>query len=300
MEKEVSFYSSGIELNGIINLPAEVRNTEVPIVVFSHGYGSGKDELGSYNFISDCLSEVGIASLRFDMRGSGYSKYLMGKKLCSTEWKEDLKSAVYFVSTYPGIDNNRIGVIGESMGGAIVIMAAAETAKIKCVIALAPIADGCNLIKQNWQSNKKEEEYNDFLKDLEEDRIRRTKYGTSNLVKLSYALAYCKKDTEIVDSINKTFEDKLFSYYVRYESIDSVLDLKPIKFIDQIAPRPILILAGEEDTIVPPETNAKILFKKAKGIKKLVLFKEGNHRLLSGTIKERVLKKIVSWVKTYL
>ena len=37
MEKEVNFYSSGIELKGIINLPTKVKNTKVPIIIFSHG-----------------------------------------------------------------------------------------------------------------------------------------------------------------------------------------------------------------------------------------------------------------------
>jgi dipeptidyl aminopeptidase/acylaminoacyl peptidase len=297
VEKEVKFYSGGSELIGIINIPDNIHGKKAPAMVFSHGYGSGRDELGSYILISDYLDKTGVASFRFDMRGSGYSKYTMGKKLCSTEWKEDLKSAVYFICTYPGIDDSRVGVIGESMGGAIAIQAAAETTKIKCVVALAPIADGYDLIKQNWLSNKGEEEYRKFLIELEEDRLRRTKYGTSNLVKFSHALAYNKSDIEIVDSINENLEDELFSYYIRYESVDSVLDLKPIKFIDQIAPRPILILAGIKDSIVPTDRHAKLLFNKAKGKKKLVLFDKGNHRLLSDSLKEEVLNIIGKWIK---
>ena len=182
MEKEINFYSSGVELSGILSIPEKVQHKKIPAVVFSHGYGSGRDELGSYILISEHLNKIGFATFRFDMRGSGYSKYTPGKKLCSTEWKEDLKSAVYFISSYPEIDNNRIGVIGESMGGAIVIQTAAECSKIKCIIALAPIADGYDLIKQNWLTNRGEKDYRDFLEELEEDRIRRTKYESSNLV----------------------------------------------------------------------------------------------------------------------
>jgi len=300
MEKEINFYSSGVELNGIINLPEKVQHNKIPAVVFSHGYGSGRDELGSYILISEHLNRIGFATFRFDMRGSGYSKYTPGKKLCSTEWKEDLKSAVYFISSYPGIDDNRIGVIGESMGAAIVIQTAAECLKIKCIIALAPIADGYDLIKQNWLANRGEKDYRNFLEELEEDRIRRTKYESSNLVKLSYALAYSKNSTEVVDSIKETVDDKLFSYYVRYESVDSLIDLKPIKFIEEIAPRPILILAGMKDDIVPYERHAKLLFKKAKEKKEVILFKEGDHLLLKGSLKEEVLSIVKKWFVRYL
>ncbi|MCL4417174.1 MAG: alpha/beta hydrolase [Actinobacteria bacterium] len=300
MEKEINFYSSGVKLNGIISIPEKIQHNKVPAVVFSHGYGSGRDELGSYILISEHLNKIGFTTFRFDMRGSGYSKYTPGKKLCSTEWKEDLKSAVYFISSYPGIDDNRVGVIGESMGAAIVIQTAAECSKIKCIIALAPIADGYDLIKQNWVANRCEKDYRNFLEELEEDRIRRTKYESSNLVKLSYALAYNKNSTEIVDSIKEIVDDKLFSYYVRYESVDSLIDLKPINFIEEIAPRPILILAGMKDDIVPYDRHAKLLFRKAKEKKKIILFEEGDHLLLKGSLKEEVLSIIKKWFVRYL
>jgi uncharacterized protein len=300
MEKEINFYSSGFELNGILSIPEKVQHNKIPAVVFSHGYGSGRDELGSYILISEYLNKIGFATFRFDMRGSGYSKYIPGKKLCSTEWKEDLKSAVYFISSYPGIDDNRIGVLGESMGGAIVIQAAAECSKIKCIIALAPIADGYDLLKQNWLANRSEKDYRNFIEELEEDRTRRTKYGSSNLINLSYALAYSKKSTEVVDSIKETVDDKLFSYYLRYESVDSLIALKPVKFIEEIAPRPILILAGEKDDIVPYERHAKLLFKKAREKKEIIIFKEGDHLLLKGSLKEEVLNIIEKWFLEYL
>ena len=301
MEKEISFYSSGYKLMGTISIPnISDISTMVPAVVFSHGYGSNKDESGDFILISKKLREIGVASLRFDMRGSGYSDYPMGKKLCGTEWKEDLISAVSFVSTYPGVDPDRIGVIGESMGGANVIQTAGEEGKIKCVVALAPIADGFDLIRKNWIDNNSERGFNNFLKELEEDRIRRTIYGNSNLIKLTYALAYKKRYVEMVETLNKSVEDTIFSYYIRYESIDSILKMKPINSIDKIAPRPLLIMAGKRDGIVPWERHAKILFEKANEKKKLVLFDEGDHKLLVKPTKEKALNEVIEWVKKYL
>ena len=301
MEKEVSFYSNGIKLSGIINIPDRLREgIKLPLIVFSHGYGSGRNALGDFKLISEILEENNTASLIFDKRGSGYSEYLMGKKLCGTEWNEDIVSAVSFVSCYPGIDPSRVGLIGESMGGANVIQTAALDTRVKCIIALAPIADGFDLIKQNWLVVNGEKKFNEFLSELEEDRMRRTIYGTSNLIKLTHAMAFKKNDVQLVKELHNNVDDKNFSYYVRFESVESVMNMRPIDYIADIAPRPILIMAGKKDTIVPWERHSKLLFKKAGVKKKLILFDEGGHKLLSGTCKDKALKEIIKWTSKYL
>lgn len=302
MEKEVSFFSNGCRLIGVISLPdkIEIKNSKIPGIIFSHGYGSDKDESGDFVLISKKLREIGVASLRFDMRGSWLSDHVIGKKLCGTEWKEDLISAVHFVSAYPGIDPFRIGVIGESMGGANVINAAAEETRIKNVVALSPISDGYDFIKQNWLDISGEKGFNLFLKELEEDRFRRTRYGNSNLVKLTYALAYKKRYVEIVNSLNESVVNKYFSHYVRFESIDSILKMKPIDSVDKIAPRPLLIMGGKNDEIVPWKRHGEMLFKKAKKKKRMVLFSDGDHKLLNEPTKENTLNEILNWVIKYL
>jgi len=301
MEKEVYFFSSDIKLYGTVTIPENLEKSELaPAVVMSHGYGASRDEFGDFIYLARKLKEAGIASLRFDNRGCGKSEYPLGKMLCSTDWKEDLISAVYFISSFPGIDMARIGLFGESMGGANVIHAGGFEKISKCVVALSAISDGFDWIKGNWLRNKSEKEFNEFLKIIHEDNIRKTKYGKSDLIKMAYALSYPQRYLDLIETLKRNTEDKEFTYYIEIASIDSVFNLKPIEFVDKISPKPLLIMAGKKDDAVPWQENSKLLFDKAKEIKEFKLFENGEHGLLAEPTKSEATRMILEWFKKYL
>jgi dipeptidyl aminopeptidase/acylaminoacyl peptidase len=301
MEKEAYFYSNGIRLDGVFAIPEFLdKYKKAPLIVMSHGYGASADEFGDYKFLAQKLQETGIASFRFSNRGCGKSAYPLGRMLCATEWKDDLISAVYFVSSFPGIDADRIGLFGESMGGANVIHAGALENISKCIVALSAISDGYNLIKGNWIRNKSEAQFKEFLKIIGEDHIRESVYGKSNLIKMSEALAYPKRYQDLIESLNNSVEDNEFTYYVEIASIASIFQLKPVEFADKVSPKPLLLMAGKKDGIVPWEENSKLLFEKAKEIKEFKLFENGEHGLLSEPTKTEAIRMIIEWFKKYL
>ncbi|MHB1376383.1 MAG: alpha/beta hydrolase family protein [Candidatus Humimicrobiaceae bacterium] len=302
MEKEAYFYSGGIRLYGIFTIPEFFldKSKKAPLIVMSHGYGASADEFGDYKFLAQKLQEAGIASFRFNNRGCGESEYPLGRMLCSTEWKDDLISAVNFVSSFPGIDADKIGLFGESMGGANVIHAGALENISKCVVALSAISDGYNFVKGNWLRNKSEKEFNEFLKIVNEDSIRESIYGKSNLTKMSDALPYPQRYSDLIETLNKNFEDKEFTYYVEIASIASIFQLKPIEFAGRVSPKPLLIMAGRKDGVVPWEENSKLLFEKAKEIKEFKLFENGDHGLLAEPTKTEAIRMIIDWFKKYL
>jgi uncharacterized protein len=301
MEREAYFYSGGVRLYGVFTIPEFLdKDKKAPLVVMSHGYGASADEFGDYKFLAQKLQETGIASFRFNNRGCGKSQYPLGRMLCSTEWKDDLISAVYFVSSFSGIDSGKIGLFGESMGGSNVIHAGALENISKCVVALAPISDGYNFVRGNWLRNKSEKEFNEFLKMVNEDSIRESIYGKSNLIKMTDALPYPKRYYELIETLNKNFEDIEFTYYVEIASIASMLKLKPVEFVGKISPKPLLIMAGAKDGVVPWEENSKLLFEKAKEIKEFKLFENGDHGLLAEPTKTEAIRTIIDWFKKYL
>lgn len=269
MEKQAYFYSGGIRLTGIFTIPEFLdKNKKAPLVVMSHGYGASADEFGDYVFLAQKLQESGIASFRFNNRGCGKSEYPLGRMLCATEWKDDLISSVYFVSSFPGIDADKIGLFGESMGGANVIHAGALENISKCIVALSAISDGYNFVKGNWLRNKSEAEFKEFLKLIDEDHKRESVYGKSNLIKMSEAMAYPRRYLELIEALNNTAQDNEFTYYVEIASIASIFQLKPIEFADKLSPKPLLLMAGAKDGAVPWEENSQLLFEKAKANKK--------------------------------
>lgn len=301
MEKEAYFFSGGIRLTGIFTIPEFLdKNKKAPLVVMSHGYGASADEFGDYVFLAQKLLEAGIASFRFSNRGCGKSEYPLGRMLCATEWKDDLISAVYFVSAFPGIDSDKIGLFGESMGGANVIHAGALENISKCIVSLSAISDGYNFIRGNWIKNKSEAEFKEFLKIIEEDHIRESVYGKSNLIKMSEVTAYPKRYLDLIDTLKRTTQGNEFTYYVEIASVASIFQLKPIEFVDKISPKPLLLMAGAKDGAVPWEENSKLLYEKAKEIKEFKLFENGEHGLLSEPTKIESIRIIIEWFKKYL
>jgi fermentation-respiration switch protein FrsA (DUF1100 family) len=124
--EDVTFTSTdGIRLVGWY-IPAQNRAA----VILCHGYISNRSQLLDQAAV---LARQGFGVLLYDMRAHGNS----GGNLFTRGWLEvnDLLGAVAYVQSRPNVDPNRIGVYGFSIGGQVAIRAAAQTDKIKAVIA---------------------------------------------------------------------------------------------------------------------------------------------------------------------
>lgn len=68
--------------------------------------------------------------------------------------------------------------------------------------------------------------------------------------------------------------------------------VKPLDYIDKIAPRPLLLVHGEEDEVVPVE-HAQSLFTKAGDPKELLILPGAGHRLRQD---ERAVNAAMQWL----
>lgn len=99
-------------------------------VIVTHGISSThRDMVGKGNM----LRRLGFNALVFDFRGHGLSD--PGVVTLGAREVDDLIAAVDVVVGLPGVDPRRIAVIGDSMGGAAAIMAAARDPRIAAVVA---------------------------------------------------------------------------------------------------------------------------------------------------------------------
>jgi queuine tRNA-ribosyltransferase len=179
--------------------------------------------------------------------------------------------------------------------------AAAALEKIsRCIVSLSPIADGFEWLQNNWSRNRGVKKFREFLDVLEEDNRRQAVYGRSNLVKMKDALNYEQRYLDLIDVLKNRFTDHEFTYYVELASVNSIIQLRPIDVVDRISPKPILLMAGKKDKIVPWEEHAGLLFEKAGDIKKLEVFEHGEHGLLAEPTKAEALTCIIKWYKKYL
>jgi dipeptidyl aminopeptidase/acylaminoacyl peptidase len=75
--------------------------------------------------------------------------------------------------------------------------------------------------------------------------------------------------------------------------LDGFSEVAPIKWIDEISPRPLLLVHGDHDDLVPVE-HARRLFDKAEEPKKLAIIPGAGHRL---RLEEEAISIALGWLK---
>lgn len=69
--------------------------------------------------------------------------------------------------------------------------------------------------------------------------------------------------------------------------------ITPVRWIDKISPRPLLLIHGEKDEVVPVEQAFK-LYKQAKDPKEITIIADAGHRL---RLEERAINTSLNWLK---
>ena len=184
-------------------------------VILAHGAsGSHKDLLTKAFFVRS----AGYHAFVFDFLGHGLSD--AGVVSLGAHEVQDLLAAVDLVFRLPGVDPGRVAVLGDSMGGAVAIMAAARDPRIAAVIAEASYA---RLDRTTSES------FGEFLQ-LPVFGWRLPAFPFAGPVK---------------------FFGRLFS------GID-VSEVNPVNEIGRISPRPVFIIHGRADRQVSAKSGREL------------------------------------------
>lgn len=123
-ETFVTFNVGNQTVRGMLHLPDSAE--AVPAVLWLHGYFGDRGEAHRmYVEGARRLAERGIASLRFDFRGCGDSDGEFSDTAIATQL-EDARCALAVLRAQPGIDGDRLAVVGFSLGSAIASLLADE------------------------------------------------------------------------------------------------------------------------------------------------------------------------------
>jgi dienelactone hydrolase len=131
------FTSSGVELAYELDLPAG----EGPFPAVVMGHGSGRTTRHMVRFASAFWNARGFAVLRYDRRGVGDSggDYVplgpANSEIGVPELASDMLAGVAFLKTRPEIRASRIGLMGVSQAGWIMVAAAAQSKDVAFVVA---------------------------------------------------------------------------------------------------------------------------------------------------------------------
>ncbi|HEX2922418.1 MAG TPA: alpha/beta fold hydrolase [Chloroflexota bacterium] len=206
----VSFPSTdGLRLSGWF-LPA---GEKADGLVLCHGFHTGRRELLP---VAMALRALGHNVLIFDFRGHGDSEGRWSS--CGQLETRDLEGAVRFICRRPEVYEDRVGVIGYSMGAATAIMTAARVREIRAVVADSPFATLREVLESTFRNH----------------------YHVPCFPILSMAVWI---NGQIVGA--------------------SMSSTRPLDEVAKISPRPLMLIHGEADRIVP--MSESLLLHEAAG-----------------------------------
>ena len=241
----VEFFSRGCRLSGRLYLPTDRPDDADPLpgVILCLGYTYTQDLL--VPDIARRLSETGRAVLIFDYRGFGRSEGT-AEVVRPADQVEDIAAAVSFVSAFAEVDSARLALVGISLGGSNAISAAAIDPRVTAVVAISAPADGRRLLA----GSRSDDDWTTFLERLDADRTARSLGRTGEIVDAW--------EIVVPDPDSRTFLDGLYAEYpqlacrLSLETADALLACTPEAVVSRIAPRPLLLIHGENDQLVPP------------------------------------------------
>lgn len=145
MQKAVSIIHKGLELRGMEHIPT---GEKLPAIILFHGFTGTKLEPHRFFLqISRALEVQGFASFRFDFLGSGESDGDFADMTVSKEL-EEAETIFNYVKAHPSIDENKIILLGLSMGGLVASLLAGKLqSEITKLILLAPAGTMGELIE---------------------------------------------------------------------------------------------------------------------------------------------------------
>lgn len=134
---EVAFDTEdGWKIHANLRIP-QGSDGKYPAVILLH---SGLSDRYAYSELEISLARAGLAVLNIDWRGKGAStnkgKYFDLTRVERDVGHLDVKAAVAFLSTQPGVDSSRIGVLGTVLGARYAMAALAEEPRIKTGVVL--------------------------------------------------------------------------------------------------------------------------------------------------------------------
>ena len=145
----------GLNFAGTLTYPR--GSGPFPSVVLVSGSGQENRDEEIYNHrpflvLADALTRAGYAVLRYDDRGVGGSEGLDTLQTATMyDFARDASAAVDFLASTPGVDTDRIGVIGHSEGASIAAELAVSNPHVAFIVLMGmPGLPGDQVMIQQW------------------------------------------------------------------------------------------------------------------------------------------------------
>ena len=241
--------NDGISIAANVYTPAGYDNTKkYPAIVVAHPNGGVKEQVAG--LYAELLAKQGYIVIAPDAAYQGASGGTPRNVDTPSSRTADLHAAADFISTYAGVDANRIGILGICGGGGYTLNAAKTDKRFKAVATLSMFNTG--LVRRNGFKNSQVATIQQRLKEASEAREEEARGG-----QVRYVGNMPKMSKEEVAKMPFELYREGYEYYLethahpnstfRYTQ-SSLLDLMRFDTTDQIEliNQPLLMLAGSK------------------------------------------------------
>jgi len=119
-----SYRSDGLKIYGLLTVPiGEKPKNGWPVIIFNHGYIPPNEYQTTERYVAyvDAFARNGYVVFKSDYRGNGNSEGIPEGSYYSSAYTIDVLNALASIKKYPGVNPNKIGMWGHSMGGNITL-----------------------------------------------------------------------------------------------------------------------------------------------------------------------------------
>lgn len=294
MRKDVSFPSGGLTLRGWFYEPASPSG-KAPVVVMSHGFSAVKEQ-GLEGF-AEAFHRAGFAVLAFDHRHLGASDGADRGRVIPQEQHDDTRAALGWVGAQTGVDPEKIALWGSSYSGGHALFLGALDPRVKAVIAQVPAID----IARSLIAIAGRDGFNGYLHLLAQDHAVRNSGAPGGRIPVvappGQPSVLATPDSWDWFAMARTAR---WCETTSLESVARMAEYLPAANIDLIAPKPLLIMAGVHDSLIPISL-VREAFARAGEPKKLIEFEGGHFDLYPGArLHDFAVATQVSWLKSAL
>lgn len=270
--RPVTYKLHGLDIAANVYLPANYDiSKKYPAVVVAHPNGGVKEQVSG--LYAQRLAENGYITLAADASYQGASSGEPRHTDKPAYREEDIHGMVDYISQYPGVDAEKIGILGICGGGGYTIKAVQSDKRIKAVATLSMFNTG--RVRRNGYQDSQLDSIQERLAKASEARDEAVKSGEERLVGSMEGITDEQAEKLPFDLYREGFQYYLRTYAHPNSTFEytesSLMDLMSWDATDQIEliNQPLLMIAGEKADSLYMTQDA---FEKAIGTKDKEMF----------------------------
>ncbi|OGE16892.1 peptidase [Candidatus Daviesbacteria bacterium RIFCSPHIGHO2_01_FULL_36_37] len=150
----VSYKSEGLKIYALLTIPNGTPPAGGwPIIIFNHGYIPPKEYRTTERYLAytDAFSRAGYVLLKPDYRGHGNSEGEATGGYGTNDYSIDVLNAVSSIKKYSGVNPEKIGMWGHSMGGSVTLKNMVVRKDIKAGVIWAGVVASYPDLVERWR-----------------------------------------------------------------------------------------------------------------------------------------------------